>query len=71
LFIGSLQSAKNPEVTLNGKEGTHVIHDEHIPEKDVEHAVKLSKVRLANIVKRPAKSGSKVLHFQNSVVYMF
>ncbi|XP_027936741.1 putative ion channel POLLUX-like 2 isoform X1 [Vigna unguiculata] len=59
LFIGSLQSAKNPEVTLNGKEGTHVIHDEHIPEKDVEHAVKLSKVRLANIVKRPAKSGSK------------
>ncbi|XP_014514750.1 putative ion channel POLLUX-like 2 [Vigna radiata var. radiata] len=59
LFIGSLQSAKNPEVTLNGKEGTHVIHNEHIPEKDVEHAVKMSKVRLANIVKRPTRSGSK------------
>ncbi|KAK7356889.1 hypothetical protein VNO80_16169 [Phaseolus coccineus] len=59
LFIGSLQNAKNPEVTLNAKEGTHVIQNEHIPEKDEEHAIKMSKFRLANIVKRPNRSGSK------------
>jgi len=71
LFIGSLQNAKNPEVTLNAKEGTRVIQNEHIPEKDEEHAIKMSKFRLANIVKRPNRSGSKVWHFLFSVVYIF
>ncbi|TKY51939.1 putative ion channel POLLUX 2 [Spatholobus suberectus] len=60
LFIGSLRDTKKPEVvTLNGKEGKHGIHNEEIHEKDVEHAIQLSKLRLANIVKRPNRSGSK------------
>ncbi|KAK7344056.1 hypothetical protein VNO77_13290 [Canavalia gladiata] len=60
LFVGSLRDTKKPEVVpQNGKERKHGIHNEEIPEKDVEHAIKLSKLRLANIVKRPNRSGSK------------
>ncbi|KAH1191818.1 putative ion channel POLLUX-like 2 [Glycine max] len=61
LFIGSLRdtNTKKPEVILDGKEGNHEIHNEEILEKDLEHAIELSKVRLANIVKRPNRSGSK------------
>ncbi|KAG5004493.1 hypothetical protein JHK86_028632 [Glycine max] len=61
LFIGSLRdtNTKKPEVILDGKEGMYEIHNEEILEKDVEHAIELSKVRLANIVKRPNRSGSK------------
>lgn len=59
LFIGSLRDTKKPEVvTLNGKEGNHGIRNEEVHEKDAEHAIKLGK-RLANIVKRPNRSGSK------------
>lgn len=62
MFIGSLRdtNTKKPEVILDGKEGMYEIHNEEILEKDVEHAIELSKVRLANIVKRPNRSGSKV-----------
>ncbi|XP_027366836.1 putative ion channel POLLUX-like 2 isoform X2 [Abrus precatorius] len=60
LFIGSLRDTKKPEiVTPNGQEGKHGIFNEEIHEKDVEHVIKLSKLRLANIVKRPRRSGSK------------
>ncbi|KAF7806981.1 putative ion channel POLLUX-like 2 isoform X1 [Senna tora] len=59
LLIGSLQDRKEPLVHQNKKEGNHEIHDLEVQEKDVEHAIELSKRRLANIVKRPKKSGSK------------
>lgn len=42
------------------KEGKDGIHNDELLEKDFEYAIELSKVRLANIVKRPNRSGSKV-----------
>ncbi|RDX66356.1 putative ion channel POLLUX-like 2, partial [Mucuna pruriens] len=59
LFIGSLRDTKKSVVTLNGEEGNHGIHNEGVHEKDGEHALELSKLRFANIVKRRNRSGSK------------
>ncbi|KAK7268916.1 hypothetical protein RIF29_21626 [Crotalaria pallida] len=57
LFIGSLQDTKTPEViTPNEIEGRHGIHNEKL---HADHAMELSKFRLANIVRRPNRSGSK------------
>ncbi|KAI4317932.1 hypothetical protein L6164_025758 [Bauhinia variegata] len=50
LFIGSLQDAKKPRVVHP--------NDLQVVEKDI-RALELSKTRLANIVKRPNRSGSK------------
>jgi len=61
LFIGSLQNTNKPQViTTNGKEGKDGINNNELLEKDFGYAIELSKVRLANIVKRPNRSGSKV-----------
>lgn len=60
LFIGSLQYTKKAQiVTPMVKEGKDGIHNDELLEKDFEYAIELSKVRLANIVKRPNRSGSK------------
>ncbi|KAK7391752.1 hypothetical protein VNO78_20173 [Psophocarpus tetragonolobus] len=59
LLIGSLRNTEKPEIILNGKEGKHEILNEEIHQKDSEHTIKLSKLRLANIVKRPNRSSSK------------
>jgi len=60
LFIGSLQNTNKPQViTTNGKEGKDG-HNNELLEKDFDYAIELSKVRLANIVTRPNRSGSKV-----------
>ncbi|CAK8572136.1 unnamed protein product [Lathyrus sativus] len=60
LFIGSLQYTKRPQVVIpKVKEGKDGIHNDELLEKDFEYAIELSKVRLANIVKRPNRSGSK------------
>ncbi|KAK4258065.1 hypothetical protein QN277_007571 [Acacia crassicarpa] len=56
LIIGSLRDIKEVQAYPHKKEG---IHDQEIQERDVEHAIELSKMRLANIVKRPKRSGSK------------
>ncbi|XP_054821892.1 putative ion channel POLLUX-like 2 isoform X2 [Prosopis cineraria] len=56
LMIGSLRDIKKAHAYPRKKEG---IHDQGIQEQDVEHAIELSKKRLANIVKRPKRSGSK------------
>ncbi|KAL2325181.1 hypothetical protein Fmac_024239 [Flemingia macrophylla] len=59
LFIGSLRDTKKAKVvTLNGQEEEHGIHNQEVHAKDGEHAIKLGR-RLANIVKRPNRSGSK------------
>ncbi|XP_045808368.1 putative ion channel POLLUX-like 2 isoform X2 [Trifolium pratense] len=60
LFIGSLQDTKKPQVVAtNGEERKDVIPNDELLEKDFDYAIELSKVRLANIVKRPNRSGSK------------
>ncbi|KAL1294625.1 hypothetical protein HN51_055399 [Arachis hypogaea] len=60
LFIGSLEGTKNPKfVTTNGQEGKDGIHNKEVHEKDVRHAMELCKLRQANVVKRPNRSGSK------------
>ncbi|GAU25854.1 hypothetical protein TSUD_31190 [Trifolium subterraneum] len=60
LFIGSLQDTKKPQVlATNGEERKDVIPNDELLEKDFDYAIELSKVRLANIVKRPTRSGSK------------
>ncbi|XP_013468752.3 putative ion channel POLLUX-like 2 isoform X2 [Medicago truncatula] len=60
LFIGSLQNTNKPQViTTNGKEGKDGINNNELLEKDFDYAIELSKVRLANIVTRPNRSGSK------------
>ncbi|RYR38459.1 hypothetical protein Ahy_A09g043503 isoform C [Arachis hypogaea] len=60
LFIGSLEGTKNPKfVTTYGQEGKDGIHNKEVHEKDVRHAMELSKLRQANVVKRPNRSGSK------------
>ncbi|XP_058770714.1 putative ion channel POLLUX-like 2 [Vicia villosa] len=60
LFVGSLQYTKKPQVVFpKVKEGKDGIHNDELLEKDFEYAIELSKVRLANIVKRPNRSGSK------------
>jgi hypothetical protein len=61
LFIGSLQDTKKPQVVAtDGEERKDVIPNDELLEKDFDYAIELSKVRLANIVKRPNRSGSKV-----------
>lgn len=47
-------------VPPNLKEGKNGIHNEELLEKDIDYAIERSKLRLANIVKRPNRSGSKV-----------
>ncbi|MED6124068.1 hypothetical protein PIB30_055574 [Stylosanthes scabra] len=60
LFIGSLEGTKNPKVvTTNGNERKDGIQNKEVHEKDVRHALELSKLRDANVVKRPNRSGSK------------
>ncbi|XP_028784164.1 putative ion channel POLLUX-like 2 [Neltuma alba] len=59
LMIGSLRDTKEAHAYAGKKEGIHGIHDQEIQEQDIEHAIELSKMRLANIVKRPKRSGSK------------
>ncbi|MED6143746.1 hypothetical protein PIB30_008692 [Stylosanthes scabra] len=60
LFIGSLEGTKNLKVvTTNGNERKDGIHNKEVHEKDVGHALELSKLRDANVVKRPNRSGSK------------
>ncbi|KAI9119627.1 hypothetical protein K1719_009503 [Acacia pycnantha] len=56
LMIGSLRDTKAAHAYSHKKEG---IHDQEIQEQDVEHAIELSKLRLATIEKRPKRSGSK------------
>ncbi|XP_028784166.1 putative ion channel POLLUX-like 2 [Neltuma alba] len=58
LLIGSFRD-KKAHAHPHKKEGIHGIHDQEIQEEDVEHAIQLSKMRLANIVKRSKRSGSK------------
>lgn len=54
-MIGSLRDTKEAHAHMEER-----IYDLEIQEQDVEHAIELSKLRLANIEKRPKRSGSKV-----------
>ncbi|KAI9119613.1 hypothetical protein K1719_009489 [Acacia pycnantha] len=56
LLIRSFRGTKEAHAYPHKREG---IHDQVIQEQDVEHAIELSKMRLANIVKRSKRSGSK------------
>ncbi|KAK4258067.1 hypothetical protein QN277_007573 [Acacia crassicarpa] len=59
LMIRSFRGTKEAHAYPHKREGIHGIHDQVIQEQDVEHALELSKMRLANIVKRSKRSGSK------------
>ncbi|KAK7243163.1 hypothetical protein RIF29_37951 [Crotalaria pallida] len=59
LFIGSLQNTENPHTVYTNGNDENEIQNQEVHKNDFNYALELSKTRLANIVKRPNRSGSK------------